>query len=531
MSGVEDGSDDRVAGHDPVDRARRADGWEAAADERERLADEREHVADEREWLADERDRLLDQRDHGLDNLERLRAGTAVDPAAQLASVREALLRAEPGPGRAEEELLRARQAGARAEARALRAMAAADRAVSAHHLDGAGDAEERAWLLDRRDFVAAERDRLADERELSADRRDDASDQREVLTDERDRTILDRAGHLQHSDGQGRRLGASRLTSEADQSGAAARRAEERDRRGRAAEQRRAAARQRRAAAAQWGPQAYGPRLVASFAELARHLFAADDPDAALAEVLDYAVAAMPACDGASLTLWRDGSVFDTLATNPAAAKLDHLQFLSGQGPAFHAMREGGPVRAADLIADPRWPALSVEAADLGVSEVLCYGLYAEGAGSGSPLGAFTLSSGRPGGFGEEDREFGAILAAYLAVAVATFQRGREIDRREAALHRALSSRDVIGQAKGILMERAGLSAPEAFDVLRRASQRLNLRITDLAEHLAQTGMLPDEQGEEHQPGRSEAPPATPAGHDSLSDVRPQPGRRGPQR
>jgi len=64
--------------------------------------------------------------------------------------------------------------------------------------------------------------------------------------------------------------------------------------------------------------------------------------------------------------------------------------------------------------------------------------------------------------------------------------------DRREAALHRGLSTRDVIGQAKGILMERQCLTAGDAFDILRRASQRLNRKLTDVAEHLAETGELP---------------------------------------
>jgi AmiR/NasT family two-component response regulator len=66
------------------------------------------------------------------------------------------------------------------------------------------------------------------------------------------------------------------------------------------------------------------------------------------------------------------------------------------------------------------------------------------------------------------------------------------EVDRREAALHRGLSTRDVIGQAKGILMERQRLSAGDAFDVLRRASQGLNQKLSEVAQHLAETGELP---------------------------------------
>jgi AmiR/NasT family two-component response regulator len=54
------------------------------------------------------------------------------------------------------------------------------------------------------------------------------------------------------------------------------------------------------------------------------------------------------------------------------------------------------------------------------------------------------------------------------------------------------LSTRDVIGQAKGILMERQRLSAGEAFDLLRRASQRLNRKLAEVAQHLTETGELP---------------------------------------
>jgi hypothetical protein len=356
-------------------------------------------------------------------------------------------------------------------------------------------DDDERGWLIDRRDFVAAERDRLADERDGSAERRDESADQREDLTDDRDSALLRREHALITGDAAGRTAGASRLTPGADPSQAVRRRVEERERRARAADRRRAAAQDRAEAAVQWGPRAYGPHLVASFAELSRRLFSAGDPETAFSQVLDFAVAVMPGCDGASLTVWRRSSVFDTLATSPAAAKLDHVQFTSGQGPAWQAMQDGGAVHVSSLKDDTRWPVVASEAADLGLTEVLCYGLVVDGGEKGgTSLGSFTLCGSTSEAFGEDEREFGAILAAYLAVGVSTAQRAEEIDRREAALHRALSSRDVIGQAKGMLMERQGLSAPQAFDVLRRASQRLNLRLTDLAEQLTATGRLPTE-------------------------------------
>jgi AmiR/NasT family two-component response regulator len=61
-----------------------------------------------------------------------------------------------------------------------------------------------------------------------------------------------------------------------------------------------------------------------------------------------------------------------------------------------------------------------------------------------------------------------------------------RLADLRETQLRKALETRDVIGQAKGILMQRRGITAEEAFDLLRRTSQDLNIRLAELASTLA---------------------------------------------
>ena len=108
-------------------------------------------------------------------------------------------------------------------------------------------------------------------------------------------------------------------------------------------------------------------------------------------------------------------------------------------------------------------------------------------------PLGAFTLYSEEASVPDAEAVELGAILAAYLAVAAGLERDRTDLSRREAAIHRALSTRDVIGQAKGILMERQRVPAGQAFDILRRASQRLNVKVHEVAARLAETGRLPD--------------------------------------
>jgi hypothetical protein len=231
---------------------------------------------------------------------------------------------------------------------------------------------------------------------------------------------------------------------------------------------------------------------LLASFAPLARQLFGHDDLRQVLAEVVKFAVGAVPGCDWASVTLYRHGRVVDAVTSDAVAAELDDIQFATGIGPGPEAMQGDNPVYAADLARAPRWPVLAATAAQLEVGSALCHGLFVHRPAQWSALGAFHLYGAAADAFGDDALEFSGVLAAFVAVAVAIDERRDEVDRREAALHRGLSTRDVIGQAKGILMERQHLSAGDAFDLLRRVSQRLNRKLADVAQHLAETGELP---------------------------------------
>ncbi|NMO55167.1 ANTAR domain-containing protein [Actinoplanes sp. TBRC 11911] len=478
----------------PAERKRRADLWEAGADERERLADERERLADEREALADERERAADRQEHAQDEREvdhAARAGTN-DDAMEVAATEAALRRAEAAVRRAEAELERTREAADRVRARAALRVAGSARAATAVTAGQTADPDESAWLSDRRDFIAAERDARADDRDTLADRREETAELREQLADDRERELFDRERSFDQQRPGGRRPAAARLHTGRDPVADAEARADGERRRERAVVNRRAAAHDRARAAAEWGPQAYGPMLLASFAPLARQLFGNDDLREVLAQVLKFTVGAVAGCERASVTLYQHGRVVDTVSSDAVAAELDNIQFATGIGPAPEAMESDRPIHVAGLSAVRRWPVLAATAADLGVSSALSYGLFVYRPARWSALGAFSLYGAAPDAFGDEDDEFGSILASYVAVAVAVAQRQDEVDRREAALHRGLSSRDIIGQAKGILMERQRLSAGDAFDLLRRVSQRLNRRLTDVAQQLAETGELP---------------------------------------
>ena len=84
-----------------------------------------------------------------------------------------------------------------------------------------------------------------------------------------------------------------------------------------------------------------------------------------------------------------------------------------------------------------------------------------------------------------EEAQEIGLMLASHAAVALA----GAE---HEEHMRAGIRNRDVIGQAKGILMERHKLTADQAFAVLARVSQELNRKLADVAREVTDTGAVP---------------------------------------
>lgn len=241
------------------------------------------------------------------------------------------------------------------------------------------------------------------------------------------------------------------------------------------------------------------GPRielLGSAFRELTEVVFATE-PEAGVAAVLsrvvDLGVRVVPDADLASVTLRRGphpGAGYTTPAHSDAlAVKLDEVQYDTGEGPCVTALDRGslGTAESNDLAHDPAWPRFGPTAAGLGVGSVLAVGLFPDGDARRPPVrGALNFYRYAPGDFSHESREAALVLAAHVSVALAYVTVTEAAALRETQFQTALDSRDVIGQAKGILMERRGLDADAAFDVLRRASQDLNIKLRDVAQALA---------------------------------------------
>jgi GAF domain-containing protein len=134
------------------------------------------------------------------------------------------------------------------------------------------------------------------------------------------------------------------------------------------------------------------------------------------------------------------------------------------------------------DLGVESRWPDFVTRARQLAVGSLLAVQLFVEG----DDLAALNMQSPHPHAFTDESEHIARLFAAHAAVALA----GAE---QRAHLTVALDSRDAIGQAKGILMERHKVTAAQAFDLLVRASSLTNRRLVAVADQLITTGVLPE--------------------------------------
>jgi GAF domain-containing protein len=186
-----------------------------------------------------------------------------------------------------------------------------------------------------------------------------------------------------------------------------------------------------------------------------------------------------------AGLTVFTHGELIPRATTGEPPLLLDRLQQQLGDGPCIAAARDQSVVRVDDTRQDQRWPRFCAEAARLEVRSMLCVPLWIDERG----LGALSLYCDQAAAFGELHERVTVLLATFAALALAEAQRADQ-------LHDALGNRDVIGQAKGILMERHGLTAAAAFGVLSRVSQAENRKLAEIARRLTETGQLPGVPG-----------------------------------
>ncbi|HEX2072528.1 MAG TPA: GAF and ANTAR domain-containing protein [Geodermatophilus sp.] len=203
-------------------------------------------------------------------------------------------------------------------------------------------------------------------------------------------------------------------------------------------------------------------------------------------------AVATVPGAEEAGISFVVDRSRIEARAgTGERPMALDSLQDQLDEGPCYTAIREHETVHAPDVATEARWPRFAAAARERGVGSMLAVRLCRT---ADKELAALNLYAGTPHAFDADSEAVARIFAGHAALALAAAERAENL---ETALH----SRDLIGQAKGILMERYKITPEHAFALLVRTSTLTNRKLRDIADELATTGALPADPRE--RPGR----------------------------
>jgi GAF domain-containing protein len=205
--------------------------------------------------------------------------------------------------------------------------------------------------------------------------------------------------------------------------------------------------------------------------------------------ELVDFATTAVPHAIGVGLTLVKgDGQPMTLAASSELAEIVDRIEYDCGEGPCLDAIEHDDVTVSNDLANDERWPKFAERAvAETPVRSMFGARIFL----SGKERGALNFYSDKVDAFDQLDLGIGAMLSVIASIAL---QHAEEQRRRE-NLEIALESSRVIGMAMGIVMSSRLVTADQAFEALRKASQDSNRKLRDVAVDVTETGLLPERQ------------------------------------
>jgi ANTAR domain-containing protein/GAF domain-containing protein len=211
---------------------------------------------------------------------------------------------------------------------------------------------------------------------------------------------------------------------------------------------------------------------IAAAMTEVAASMTGPTDLDETLRLITRCTVDTIPGIVEASISVTSKGGQIETLApTGPLVTRADHLQYELGEGPCLDAAIEEPVVAVNNLATDPRWPDFGPKVAALGFGSQVAFQFRAEP----HVRGALNLYALEPDAIDQDSVYLGSMFAGQVAVAMGWA-------RQDQTMTEALATRNVIGQAVGIVMERYHLDADRAFAFLTRLSQTSNTKLNAIA-------------------------------------------------
>lgn len=226
-------------------------------------------------------------------------------------------------------------------------------------------------------------------------------------------------------------------------------------------------------------GPKA-DPATV--FAALAEIIYQGSDASQMYAALCIAATLIVPGCDHASLLVRKDDRYVTVGASDRLAQHVDDLERRAGDGPCIDAIEEETPQIEPDLTKASAWPHFSRRLLEeTPVRGAMGFRLLIDKR-KGAALNLF---SDAPNRFNNESAGRAAVLAAFASVAINAIAKGEDA----ASLRQGLFSNREIGKAVGMLMLLHNVNENEAFDLLRRHSQSLNIKLADVARKVVEGG------------------------------------------
>ena len=230
--------------------------------------------------------------------------------------------------------------------------------------------------------------------------------------------------------------------------------------------------------------------QLVDAFVNVADSLVDDFDVVDLLQDLVDHCVDLLAADAAALLLADQRGRLMVAASSSEESRLLELFQLQNEEGPCLDCYRASRPVFVSDSACEPRWPRFCAVFQSHGFRSVHALPLRMRA----ETIGAINFFHTRPGPLSEEDLRLGQALAD---VATISILQQRAIERTETVseqLQKALNSRVIIEQAKGVLAESAGLDMDSAFVSLRSYARQSNQLLTAVARGVVDGTITPGE-------------------------------------
>lgn len=219
---------------------------------------------------------------------------------------------------------------------------------------------------------------------------------------------------------------------------------------------------------------------IAAALTEAAQSINSHRSLDHTLDAIVRAAQQTVPGFDHVGISIVHGngggGRIETRAGTGPLVWDVDELQYKLHEGPCYDAITNGGVTVMDDIASEHRWPQYVVEVAQLGLRAQMGLQLYtADGA-----LGGLNFYALEPG-VDPDAIQLAELFAAHAATALGHA-------RHQHQLKESVASRQAIGTAVGIIMERYRIPESRAFQFLVRASSTSNIKLRQVAQEVVDT-------------------------------------------